>query len=275
MSNSNGSRKHIKLIATDIDGTLLNSHHELTPRTEKAIRRAMEKGIHVVLATGKTRGSAVKLIDLFGLTTPGVYVQGLAIYAGDGTISFQQTLEDDVVRQVVEYADTHDLQLLLYSESRIISQHPGRLADQVKRYHEPEVEVIGSFQPHLGTLKPNKIYFSDDPEKMTALRNALGSVIGSTATMVQPSPNMLEILPMGASKGAGLKRLLDMLDIQPENVLALGDGENDLEMIKLAGIGIAMGNAMSHLKEVADFVTATNDEDGVALAIEKFVLNDA
>jgi Cof subfamily protein (haloacid dehalogenase superfamily) len=264
----------INLIATDIDGTLLTSEHELTPRTEKAIRAALERGIHIVIATGKTRASTQALTEQLGLKMPGVYVQGLVIYDENDGVVHQQLLDEMIFREVLDFAKETDYEFMAYSGMKIFAKRHGPYTQRMVRYHEPHPTVLDSMHSLLGSTPINKIQFFDTAERIAEVKKIIEPMIKERAVMTMPNYEILEVLPLGASKGAGLKHLLDVMKIDPANVIAFGDGENDIEMLQLAGIGVAMGNAMPKLKAVADYVTASNDEDGVALAIERFVLND-
>lgn len=264
----------IKLIAVDLDGTLLNSQHAMTERTEKALRAAMDKGVIVIIATGKTFSSARDVIARLKLTTPGVYLQGLAVYTGDGSVRHQQTLDPEIARQVITFCEDRGFTVVAYSGTRILVRavtSENRIL--AEKYHEPEPETVGPLQNVLNETPINKLVVMKvgDARKITALRWQLDKQLGNKARMTQALTDMLEILPKGASKGAALKVLLRELGVAAANVLAIGDGENDLEMIELAGIGVAMGNGAQKLRDAADFVTGSNDEDGVALAVEKYI----
>jgi len=267
--------KTIQLIALDLDGTLLNSQHELTERTEKALKAAMEKGIQIVLATGKTRGSALSLIARLGLTSPGIYLQGLATYNADASLRHQIFLDKAIARRVITFAEDRGFTVVAYSGSRILTRKNNRDTNILVQYGEPDVEAIGPLQNILDTTPINKVMAVKKGEyrAISALRWQLDRQLDGAARLVQAAlPDMLEIVPPGGSKGAALKTMLKDLDIPAENALAIGDGENDIEMIQLAGIGVAMGNALPNVKSAANHVTTTNDADGVAEAIERFVL---
>jgi Cof subfamily protein (haloacid dehalogenase superfamily) len=118
----------------------------------------------------------------------------------------------------------------------------------------------------------NKMIVMDDPTHMPDLRQKVAAHVDGLADLVLSSPFLLEIMPRGTSKGAGLAWLLDYLGISPDEVLALGDADNDIEMLRMAAIGVAMANAMPMVKQAADVIVASNDADGVAEAIERFVL---
>jgi Cof subfamily protein (haloacid dehalogenase superfamily) len=264
----------IKLIAVDLDGTLLDSEHNVSPRTMSALRAAMARDVQIVIATGKTYDSATRIIDELGITTPGVYVQGLVIHNADGTVRSSTTLDPAVVRAAADFADAHGIPAVAYSERRIMCRELHEHIHVLSGYGEPLAEAVGPLGDAAASSPVNKLIFLGAPEQMTSAREALAMQLGDKATLVQALAHMLEILPPGASKGAGVQRLLDELGIAPENMLAIGDGENDVEMLQMAGIGVAVANAMPHALEAANVVVASNDDDGAAEAIERFVLGD-
>lgn len=268
----------IKLIAIDLDGTLLNSQHTLTERTEKAIQAARAQGIQIILATGKTRSSALSVIAKLNLDTPGIYVQGLVTHDGDGSIRHQSTLKPEIARQVMTFAEDRGFSLIAYSGTAIYVRQRNKDVDVLLEYGEVEPKVVGPLQNLLGRMAINKIaaIHVADERRVTALRWQLGMQLNGTSRLMQAGvPTMLEVLPPGGSKGAALKVLLKDLNIPTSQVMAIGDGENDIDMIQQARIGVAVGNAGQKVKEAADQVVASNDEDGVAEAIEKFALKPA
>jgi len=262
----------IRLIAIDLDGTLLNDDHTISPRTEHTLKRAMAAGVQVVIATGRPRRTSVPFLKQLGLTSPGVFLQGLAIFDGDGTLRHEQFLEPETARKAIRFAEEHDYTLMAYNSHRIICRRRNQYTKIMAGYFEPSPDEMESMLTLPDKEPIGKLIFIHDPEVIPGIRARVEGLLASHATLVLSRPEFLEVLPPGASKGAGLKRLLDDEGIAPEHVLALGDGENDLEMIQLAGIGVAMGNATDHLKKVANHVTDSNNDDGVAKAVERFVL---
>lgn len=265
----------IKLIVVDIDGTLLNSQHEMSARNEQAIKAALAQGVQIVLATGKTRASAVDVIERLGLDTPGIYLQGLTVYNPDGTIRHEQTLDPAVARQVITYAEDRGFTMIAYSGGSILMRAVNEAGRRLTvSYHEPEPEGIGSLQNILGEMPVHKLVAikSGEERAVNALRWQLSMQLDGKARLVQAQiPDMLEILPPGASKGKTMRTLVKEMGVGIHEVMAIGDGENDLEMIEAAGIGVAMENAAQAVKDVAQFVTLSNDADGVAHAIEKYI----
>jgi Cof subfamily protein (haloacid dehalogenase superfamily) len=264
----------ITTIATDLDGTLLTSNHEISPRTERALRQAMARGVQVILATGKTAGSRERPVRQLGLTTPGVYSQGLVLLNGDGSVRERRDLDPDIARTTIQYAEACGCNIVVVAEggARVLSNRASTLTAFMVAHHEPEPELINPLSTIADTTPITKLLIEAEPGRIPDIRAALHAHLNGAATLVQSMPQLLEILPPGASKGDGLRRLLAGEGIDPRHVLALGDAENDIEMLQLAGIGVAMGNAPQDVKDAADYVTASNDEDGVALAVERFVL---
>ena len=219
-------------------------------------------------------GKCVRLSRL-DLDTPGIYVQGLVTYNGDGSIRNQFTLDTATVRKVITFTEDRGFSLIAYSGASMFVRSRNHDTDLVIDYGEPEPQIVGTLQNLLHNTSINKVMAikRGDVKGVKALRWQLETQLDGAARLMQAGvPEMLEVLPRGGSKGTALKTLLRELKIDPQDVLAIGDGENDIEMITQAGIGIAVGNADQEVKDAADHVVASNDEDGVAEAIERFVL---
>lgn len=263
----------IKLVAVDIDGTLFNSRHKITPRTTQAIRRAHAQGILIVPATGRCPSVTQDIMARLGIVAPGVFLQGLLVLDANGKVFYEQLMTALTVRQVVAFARERGLTPLIYSGSRIIVEALTYYANLLTPYGEPAPEVItGPLENAPDKFPVHKMLLLDEPDRISKARLEIVEAMDGQASITQALAIAIEILPHGASKGAGLMHLLNALDIPPENAMAIGDGENDIEMLQMAGLGVAMGNASDLLKAVADAVVATNDQDGVAEALERFVL---
>lgn len=268
-------RESIRAIATDLDGTLLTTSHTISPRTERALKQAMQHGIDVIIATGKTAASRELPVTQLGLTTPGVYSQGLVLIDADGTIRYQRDMDPAAVQTAIAYTEDDcgcNIVVVLEAGTRILTNRMSTLTDFMTAHHEQAPTVVESLREAVNGTPVTKIIIERAPDEIEGIRAELAAKLNGAAELVRSMPQLLEILPQGASKGDGLRRLLADLNIDPAHVLALGDGENDIEMLQMVGIGVAMGNATAHVKAAADHVTASNDEDGVGLAVEKFVL---
>jgi Cof subfamily protein (haloacid dehalogenase superfamily) len=262
----------IKLVVSDVDGTLLNSSQNLTERVEKAIARAEAQGVQVLLATGKARGPWYELIKgRIGAGKPGVFLQGLAVYDGDGELIYQRTLEIDVICDVVSLAESANLTVTAYCGSRILAKSIDAQTDRLKFYKEPDVEAVGPLSEALKEIDTHKLIFMGDQAVIDQIRPQAEAILRGRASLTTALEGMLEVLPINASKGHGVEWLLSHLEIDAREVMALGDGENDIEMLKLVGLGVAMGQAKEVVKRAAQVTVASNDEDGVAEALEKYV----
>lgn len=270
---SGKTERHIQAIVIDIDGTLLKSDHSLSDRTRSALQRALDADVQIILATGKTRHSAASIIAALNLQSPGIYVQGLIITNPDGTVRYQQVLNPNIARRVITFVEQRGFEVIVYSGHRLLAKTVETDEHPLTKFGEPQPEEVGPLVNLLGLVPVHKLLIGGAPKKIKALRWQLAQQVGEDATLVTTNlPNTLEILPYGASKGKSMLALLREMQISPENVMAIGDGENDVEMLKFAGLGVAVGNASEMTKRVADVVVKSNDEDGVAEAIERFVL---
>lgn len=263
----------IRLIALDLDGTLYDPRTGMSPVNRKALVAARDAGIEIVLATGRTRGSALNIIEQLGLDSPGIYVQGLVTHNGDGSIRHQHYLDAELAREVAELVDD-DVAFIAYSGTKTWVQRFDRNIELLVKYGEPRPSQCGSLAELTGRVPINKFAAMDveNPDKMKALRASLEKALGDRAQVLQPGLTiMVEILPTGTSKGGALGALIEDMGIAPQQVLACGDGENDIEMLQLAGIGVAMGNADNAVQAAADFVSVPCDQDGVAHALARFL----
>lgn len=271
----------IKLIALDLDGTLLNSEKELSPANEKALRDCIAKGIYIVPATGRTvDGIPNMILDIpgvrYAITANGAMVEDLfqKKVIDHRLLTCQQALE------ILHYAESCKAMYDPYIERRGISE--ARFMDHLDDYGlSPQIQqlvrrtrdTVPNIIEHVKTqnkpVEKINLFFGDEGERQRVRKELekRNDIVVSSSLY-----NNLEINAVGATKGDGILRLASYLNLKPEETMAFGDGGNDYSMIQKAGIGVAMGNGEPGLKEIADYVTLTNDEDGVAAAIEKLVL---
>mmetsp|Transcript_20617 Transcript_20617/g.62091 ORF Transcript_20617/g.62091 Transcript_20617/m.62091 type:complete len:408 (+) Transcript_20617:193-1416(+) len=274
----------IRLLACDMDGTLLDSNSKVLPSTVEALKAALARGVVVILATGKARPAAMNCMRGVGLAGkggvvweggPGIFLQGLAVHALDGTPLPSPNLPPQVVRAAFEYATKHDVPLsaFLGDTCSTLKMHP-ELEELHYRYFEPLSDVVPSLAELEAGPPVKKMLFMTDPSVISGkvAPHWQQELVGSGAETMMAVDNMLEVVPQGMHKWVGMSVLLDALHLDASQVMTLGDGSNDLQLVGNAGIGVAMGNAVDQVKDVAAHVTASNDDDGVALAIEKFLL---
>ncbi|KAK4490982.1 hypothetical protein RD792_001703 [Penstemon davidsonii] len=268
-------------IFCDMDGTLLNSKSQISLSNAEALKEATSRGVKVVIATGKTRPAAVSLLKMVNLAgkdgivsefTPGVFVQGLLVYGRQGREIFRRNLNPSICREALQYSLENNVPIIAFSEDRCLTLFEHPLVDSLHTiYQEPKAEIIPSVDQLLAGVEIQKVIFLDTTEGVsTTLRPYWEVVTNDRASVVQAQPDMLEIVPPGTSKGSGVKILLDHLGVTPNEIMAIGDGENDVEMLELASLGVALSNGSEKAKAVANVIGISNDEDGVADAIYRY-----
>ncbi|MBV4367536.1 sugar-phosphatase [Erwinia phyllosphaerae] len=267
----------IKLIAIDMDGTLLNPQHEVTPGVKRAIQAARDKGVAIVLATGRPFIGIQRYLEELDLQQEGQYCitnnGALVQQAATGDCVAESTLNYDdylYVEKLARELGVHFQALtksLLFTPNKDISEytvHEASLTGMPLRYRAVEEMDKSATFP--------KVMMIDPPEKLDEAITRIPQEAHDRYTIMKSSPYFLEILSKDVNKGAGVKALAERLGLSRDEVMAIGDQENDLAMLEFAGTGVAMGNGIDAVKAAAQFVTKTNTEDGVAHAIEKFAL---
>jgi Cof subfamily protein (haloacid dehalogenase superfamily) len=262
----------IKLVALDLDGTLLGRDGRVPQRNIEAIATARAQGVTVIIATGKTRFSALHVIDTLQLDAPGVFSQGLIVCDAAGEILREVRMERNLVQELVDYLERAEMPHSVYTREGLFAPVSDYYSDLIHtKYGEPLPQVVGPLAQRQEMLQVNKVIIGN-PAGDGQLRRVMEAEFGDRLTVTQAVPEYVELFAHGASKGAGVAWLLDHLGIAPKAMLAAGDGDNDLEMLRLAGIGVALANARPGVKAAADFVVCSNDDGGVAEALEHFVL---
>ncbi|PKA57221.1 hypothetical protein AXF42_Ash002525 [Apostasia shenzhenica] len=274
-------RPKFSYIFCDMDGTLLNSHSQITRTTAEALREALLRGVKVVIATGKTRPAVIntlKMVNLAGKNgiaselSPGIFLQGLLVYGRQGREIHRRSLDKNVCREALLYSQENEVPLIAFCRDRCLTLFDHPLVESLHTiYHEPKAEILPSVERLLAAADIQKLVFVDTAVGVSSvLRPHWTEATSGRASVVQAQADMLEIVPACTSKGDGVKLLLDHLGISAKEIMAIGDGENDIEMLQLASLGIALENGSEKAKAVADVIGAANDDDGVARAIYQY-----
>ncbi|WP_366247985.1 sugar-phosphatase [Terribacillus aidingensis] len=266
-----------KLVAIDMDGTLLNDQHEVTMEVHETLQEAKKLGVKIVLCTGRPIHGVYRYLEELILNEDGDFV-----IAFNGAL-VQNAHTNEVVSQLSlsydDFIDLHQLSLKLntpmhyfdsknlYTSNRNISNYTVLESFMTKMpLHYRAVDEIPR-----DVLVP-KVMFIDEPERLSETIANVPDEWKARFTMVQSAPYFYEILHPEASKGSAVKNLAEQLGIKREEVMAIGDNGNDLSMIQYAGCGVAMDNAIPAIKDAADFITTSNNAHGVAEAIRKKIL---
>lgn len=273
----------IKLICIDMDGTLLNSKHEISEKNKAAIRMATEKGVKIAITTGRLFTSARLYANMLGIKAPIISSNGAFIREKDeDRVIYKSVLSQDELLDIYNVIKKYDLLTYfnmpntIISERPVPSEHSYKIMNSKTKNEEDKVKFIENvdlkeiFKQYDGQILKAICIEEEDKEKLNRAKQELSQL--GKFEVVSSWANNFEIMAKGTSKGNAVKHLAEILGIKQEEVMCIGDSENDLSMITYGGVGVAMGNALEILKAEAQFVTDTNEEDGVAKAIEKFVL---
>lgn len=268
-----------KLIAIDIDDTLLTSKKTITDRNKAAIKRALDQGIKIVLCSGRTHNAMTEYTDELGITGSDQYMitnGGGIIENMAGDIIAEELMSNDFYREFVDFVHEHDLQYnVVDNQGNTYTSHRDWISAST---------IIQAFENDNGLYLREPSQMPADFQIVKAIINGTKEEIDNISEtvhqhydkdyfVVRTGVGFLEIFSQHVNKGAAVKTLAQKLGIDLSQVITLGDRENDIPMLEIAGKGIAMDNALPTVKEVADEVTADNDHSGVGLAIEKFALD--
>ena len=266
---------NFRLLVFDIDGTLTNDDKEVTPRTRKALERAHREGISLALASGRPVCGVMPLAKELGLDRDGDYViafNGGQIYdIGTGRMVFEHTLTIKEALLAGELARESGLTIVSYKGDRLITEDPDNKYVQLEsRINNMEIMKVESFEKSM-VFRPVKCLVVGDPDELRACETGWQRELGAGLSIYRSAPYFLEIMPKGIDKGSALSKIIGSTGLIRQEIMAFGDGMNDLSMIRFAEMGIAMENAEPELKRSADYVTLSNNDDGVADAIERFI----
>lgn len=262
-----------QLLVLDVDGTVLDSHHELRPRVAAAIRGAQAVGLPVALATGKMFRSVVPLVTELELRGPQITLNGAAVLdaASRTALRFQPLREDDrrdIIRAVRRLNQTVLVSHFALDGIYVDEENP--FLSVLVAYGEPASNRVPTLL--ADDLPPaGKILLSGEPELLAELRIALTPELGERVTITTTTPDFLEFFDPLAGKGLALAALRVELGIPREGIIAIGDGENDIPLFREAGLAVAMGNAGAAVKAAAQQVIPSNDEEGLATFLEELL----
>lgn len=264
-----------KLLCFDIDGTLLDDQKRISDSVKTSLRKVSDMGIRIALVSGRMPAGVEMIENELGIDCIKVCNAGTYIFA-EGNCIDAKYLSLDSMKSIYErVAEEKGIPLWIFREK-------AWYVTDVDRYVEREMQII-HYKPEIVAVDnlikrwqgegklPNKFLFATDPEMIQTIYRDINDDAWPDIDMACSADTFLEIFPKGVNKGQALKTVCGYLGIGLENVMAFGDQELDISMIEAAGTGIAMGNAIPQLKEKADFVTRTNNEAGIAYALEHYL----
>lgn len=266
------------IIALDLDGTLTNSEKNITPRTFDALMKAQREGVRLVLASGRPTFGISALANQLQLADYGGYVLsyngGRIIDWCEKTVIFSQVVDQKLVPILYDFAEKAQLPIVTYlPEAILASKNEGEYLAEEARINGMPIVVAQNFVEEAMQIAggSTKFLIPGEPELLIQLESEMKAALSEQMEVFRSAPFFLELPPKGIDKAQSLQRLLTHLGLERDSLMAFGDGFNDLSMIQFAGQGVAMANAVEEVKSIADFVTTSNEEDGIAHALEQLL----
>lgn len=272
-----------KMVAIDMDGTLLDSNDDITETNLRVIRYALDQGIRVVIATGRIFAAVKHYAGILGLQTYVISSNGAVVSDATGdNIIYTKPMKVTAAAKCIETAKKYDIYYHLYSNNVLYTEQLAYSSWGYAKLNDklpPEERIIiqhiddgVDFVLHSGYDIVKLVMIDDDLDKLTKARSEAMSIpsLAISASM----PNNFEVMAEGVSKGKALQMLAQHYNVAMEETAAIGDSENDLSMLECVGLPIAMGNAIDAVKELAKYIAPSNDQDGVAYALSHYIMNE-
>jgi len=263
----------VSLLISDVDGTLLNGCSALTPRAIRAVKALGEAGIAFAIASGRPPLGMSMLVEPLNLQTPIAGLNGGVVTTPGLRLLTQKLLPPTVAHRIHGIIQSHGLETWINTSSQWFLRDPST----THALHEAEITklapvVMRDLTPALNSaVKITSV--EDDPERLAACNKDLADALGDTVALVRSQSYYLDATQFDANKGAALTEIAARLSIPPHEIATIGDMPNDVLMFRRSGLSIAMGNASASVQSQADYVTATNRDEGFAIAVETYVLS--
>lgn len=267
-----------KLLVLDLDGTLTNTRKEVTEHTRTTLIKAQEQGLKIVLASGRPTYGIAPLANLLQLDKYEGYV--LSYNGGEiidwktGELLYKNLLDSEVLPYLYQCANDNHFAIVTYDGEYVLTEYPDD--EYVLKEALLNVMKIKKVDNFLKAVQHPiaKCLIVGEPTRLAVLEKEMYNHLQDRMGVFRSEPYFLELVPKGIDKAQSLAVLLKEIGMTKDEMIAVGDGFNDLSMIKYAGLGVAMSNAQEVVKENADFITLSNEEDGVAHVVEKFILSE-
>lgn len=261
-----------RLLAADIDGTLITSKQELTEETLRAINKLKEQGKFFTLSTGRPIMGVTKYTHLVSPGVPLISYNGAMIIRPDnGEIVYERGLADQSAREIISRGKEKETVVIVWAKNRLFTSVINEHVENYSRITGEKINLIADPEDVI-SLGVTKCIWLDSAENISKYRDELIASPIDNVDFCTSTPNLLEFMCQGVSKGEGLKKVCEYCKVDISEAIGAGDELNDLSMIKAAGLGVAMGNARKEIKAAADYITLTNDENGLADMINKYML---
>lgn len=266
-----------ELLVLDLDGTLTNSKKEISPATKEALMELQKRGKKVVLASGRPTCGIVPLAEELDLKTYGSYILSFngarIVDCGTDNIVYNQCISAEHLPKLYQVAKDNGVAIVTAKDNVLYSAFEAdKYVDVETSINKLELKVCPNFVESID-FPMNKVIFAGKPEILERLEIEMKEYYGDTLSIFRSEPFFLEFMPKNIDKAYSLGKLLETLGMTKDQMICCGDGFNDLTMIKFAGLGVAMANAQQVVLDNADYITLSNDEDGIIPVIEKFMMD--
>lgn len=264
----------IRLIAIDLDDTLLNKQKEISLADRNSIQKAKLKGIKIVIASGRPFFRIKPILEILGLNQCSDYViafnGGLLTNGVNTTILQENILDYQSLQHIYSVLRKYDFCFTIYQNNLI---YTSKLNDEIRKLPVYKgIHFVYLNEEEMDTIEyAHKVILADFDYKIEKYKDLIVTNLGSEFSIVRTTPNFLEILPKETSKGNALRKIKAIMGIRTEEIMVIGDAENDVSMFSEAAVSVAMENAIALLKENATFITKSCEESGVSYAISKFM----
>lgn len=264
-----------KALVLDIDGTLTNSKKEITDNTRRAIWDAVMRGHEIMLASGRPTPGMRRYEEELELARYGGYLLSFngarIVECRTGEVIYQRNLPNGLLRGLYRYARERHMGLITYLGDTVISAfEPDEYIQLEARINGLPIRVVENF-PQFVDFDIQKCLLTAPGEQAAVYERELQEKYGESASIYRSEPFFVEVMPQGVSKASSIEQILSVIGVNREHVICCGDGYNDISMIRYAGLGVAMANAQPEVKAAADYITASNDEDGIVQVIREFM----
>ncbi len=267
----------IKLIALDVDGTIMDSRFQISQKVISTVKKAVNAGVKVVISSGRMYKAAVPNALQVGINTPLIVYHGSLIkeFYNSDRVLLDIPISGSITKELLKDLRKFSVQINLFNNDELYVEAESPILREYVSKRNINYNKV-NFLEEIENLNPNKINAIDyDANKVLFIRKTLSEKYGNVLNVTASSPQFCEIVDKKASKGNAVNFLANLWGIKKSEILAIGDMDNDIELFEAAGISVAMGNAVETLKKASDYITETVDNDGAALAIEKFVFGSA
>jgi len=264
----------VRLLALDLDGTIVGDGTQISPRVRSALRKAIDAGVHVTLASGRPFHQTRLFANELGIHEPLICYQGAVVQDPDSEeVYFLRGVPLHLAQEFIDLAREHGWSLCLFLDGRLYVE---RVTPLVRFYAEygpiqEELNPVGDLKAFL-SREPIKLIVVTDAKQATMVNDLLRERFAGRLRIVRSFACFVEGTHPAASKGQALSFLAQKLGVTQAETMVIGDNDNDVDMVAWAGLGVAMGNASPAVKAVADYIAPTIEEDGAAEAIERFIL---